>query len=156
MELSQKGVVWGRRSEHKAILVWFQELKCLFNLLQALKWELCPVTIVSWLNLYLQVDALKDVPKVLLPQYSQEKFIQIAQVGSQQQISESRDTRDTWMLLIKLRLFCPLEILLQNAVLWGQQAVEAALGGAQQEPPWPVNCFPCVPCNSVSVGQKVA
>lgn len=158
MELSQKGVVWGRRSEHKAILVWFQELKCLFNLLQALKWELCPVTIVSWLNLYLQVDALKDVPKVLLPQYSQEKFIQIAQVSSQQQISESRDTRDTWMLLIKLRLFCPLEILLQNAVLWGQQAVEAALEGAQQEPVWPVNCFPCVPCNSVSVclGQKVA
>lgn len=40
------------------------------------------MTIVSWLNLYLQVDALKDVPKVLLPQYSQEKFIQIAQVGS--------------------------------------------------------------------------
>lgn len=40
------------------------------------------MTIVSWLNLYLQVDALKDVPKVLLPQYSQEKFIEIAQVGS--------------------------------------------------------------------------
>lgn len=39
------------------------------------------MTIISWLNLYLQVDALKDVPKVLLPQYSQEKFIQIAQVG---------------------------------------------------------------------------
>ncbi|KAM4686807.1 G1/S-specific cyclin-E2 isoform 3-T3 [Amazona ochrocephala] len=50
-------------------------------MLKALKWELCPVTIISWLNLYLQVDALKDVPKVLLPQYSQEKFIQIAQVG---------------------------------------------------------------------------
>uniref|UniRef100_A0A8C3S9N8 Cyclin E2 n=1 Tax=Chelydra serpentina TaxID=8475 RepID=A0A8C3S9N8_CHESE len=48
--------------------------------LKALKWELCPVTIISWLNLYLQVDALKDVPKVLLPQYSQEKFIQIAQL----------------------------------------------------------------------------
>lgn len=43
------------------------------------------MTIVSWLNLYLQVDALKDVPKVLLPQYSQEKFIQIAQVGSKVQ-----------------------------------------------------------------------
>lgn len=40
------------------------------------------MTIVAWLNLYLQVDALKDVPKVLLPQYSQEKFIQIAQVGN--------------------------------------------------------------------------
>ncbi|XP_021242682.1 G1/S-specific cyclin-E2 isoform X2 [Numida meleagris] len=49
-------------------------------MLKALKWELCPVTIISWLNLYLQVDALKDVPKVLLPQYSQEKFIQIAQL----------------------------------------------------------------------------
>ncbi|KAH0617553.1 hypothetical protein JD844_015934 [Phrynosoma platyrhinos] len=48
--------------------------------LEALKWELCPVTIVSWLNLYLQVDAVKDVPKVLLPQYSQEKFIEIAQL----------------------------------------------------------------------------
>ncbi|XP_028918029.1 G1/S-specific cyclin-E2 [Ornithorhynchus anatinus] len=49
-------------------------------ILKALKWELCPVTIISWLNLFLQVDALKDVPKVLLPQYSQEKFIQIAQL----------------------------------------------------------------------------
>ncbi|KAM9387385.1 G1/S-specific cyclin-E2 [Phaethornis superciliosus] len=49
-------------------------------MLKALKWELCPVTIVSWLNLYLQVDALRDVPTVLLPQYSQEKFIQIAQL----------------------------------------------------------------------------
>ncbi|XP_042319194.1 G1/S-specific cyclin-E2 isoform X1 [Sceloporus undulatus] len=48
--------------------------------LKALKWELCPVTIVSWLNLYLQVDAVKDVPKVLLPQYSQERFIEIAQL----------------------------------------------------------------------------
>ncbi|EPQ15796.1 G1/S-specific cyclin-E2 [Myotis brandtii] len=49
-------------------------------LLEALKWELCPVTVISWLNLFLQVDALKDAPKVLLPQYSQEKFIQIAQL----------------------------------------------------------------------------
>lgn len=29
---------------------------------------------------FLQVDAVKDVPKVLLPQYSQETFIQIAQL----------------------------------------------------------------------------
>nr|XP_054354694.1 G1/S-specific cyclin-E2 isoform X5 [Pongo pygmaeus]XP_054354695.1 G1/S-specific cyclin-E2 isoform X5 [Pongo pygmaeus]XP_054354696.1 G1/S-specific cyclin-E2 isoform X5 [Pongo pygmaeus] len=49
-------------------------------ILKALKWELCPVTIISWLNLFLQVDALKDAPKVLLPQYSQETFIQIAQL----------------------------------------------------------------------------
>ncbi|XP_060099466.1 G1/S-specific cyclin-E2 isoform X4 [Heteronotia binoei] len=49
-------------------------------ILKALKWELSPVTIVSWLKLYLQVDALEDIPKVLLPQYSQEMFIQIAQL----------------------------------------------------------------------------
>uniref|UniRef100_A0A2K6ME21 Cyclin E2 n=1 Tax=Rhinopithecus bieti TaxID=61621 RepID=A0A2K6ME21_RHIBE len=49
-------------------------------ILKALKWELCPVTIISWLSLFLQVDALKDAPKVLLPQYSQETFIQIAQL----------------------------------------------------------------------------
>ncbi|KAK2496206.1 hypothetical protein MC885_018447 [Smutsia gigantea] len=49
-------------------------------ILKALKWELCPVTVISWLNLFLQVDALKDARKVLLPQYSQEKFTQIAQL----------------------------------------------------------------------------
>ncbi|XP_069477483.1 G1/S-specific cyclin-E2 isoform X2 [Ambystoma mexicanum] len=49
-------------------------------ILKALKWELCPVSVISWLNLYLQVDSLKEYPKVLQPQYSQEKFIQIAQL----------------------------------------------------------------------------
>ncbi|XP_063780204.1 G1/S-specific cyclin-E2 [Pseudophryne corroboree] len=49
-------------------------------ILKALKWELSPVTAVAWLNLYLQVSALKDSPKLLLPQYSQEQFIQIAQL----------------------------------------------------------------------------
>ncbi|XP_021118323.1 G1/S-specific cyclin-E2 isoform X3 [Heterocephalus glaber] len=49
-------------------------------ILKALKWELCPVTVISWLHLFLQVDALKDAPKVLLPQYSQESFIHIAQL----------------------------------------------------------------------------
>uniref|UniRef100_A0A8C5PLT5 Cyclin E2 n=1 Tax=Leptobrachium leishanense TaxID=445787 RepID=A0A8C5PLT5_9ANUR len=48
--------------------------------LKALKWELCPVTAIAWLNLYLQVSSLKDVPKLLLPQYSQEQFIHIAQL----------------------------------------------------------------------------
>uniref|UniRef100_F6PVW2 Cyclin C-terminal domain-containing protein n=1 Tax=Monodelphis domestica TaxID=13616 RepID=F6PVW2_MONDO len=49
-------------------------------ILKALKWELCPVTVIAWLNVFLQVDALKDVPKVLLPQYSQEKLVQIDQL----------------------------------------------------------------------------
>ncbi|XP_063307307.1 G1/S-specific cyclin-E2 [Pelobates fuscus] len=49
-------------------------------ILKALKWELCPVTAIAWLNLYLQVSSLKEMPKLLLPQYSQEQFIQIAQL----------------------------------------------------------------------------
>lgn len=48
--------------------------------LKALNWELCPVTAIAWLNLYLQVSSLKEMPKLLLPQYSQEQFIQIAQL----------------------------------------------------------------------------
>ncbi|XP_075682048.1 G1/S-specific cyclin-E2 [Rhinoderma darwinii] len=49
-------------------------------ILKALKWELSPVTAITWLNLFLQVSSLKDSPKLLLPQYSQEQFIQIAQL----------------------------------------------------------------------------
>lgn len=49
-------------------------------ILKALKWELSPVTAIVWLNLFLQVSSLKDSPKLLLPQYSQEQFIQIAQL----------------------------------------------------------------------------
>ncbi|XP_068093783.1 G1/S-specific cyclin-E2 [Hyperolius riggenbachi] len=48
--------------------------------LKALNWELSPVTAIAWLNLYLQVSSLKEAPKLLLPQYSQEQFIQIAQL----------------------------------------------------------------------------
>lgn len=40
------------------------------------------MTAVGWLNLYLQVSSLKEAPKLLLPQYSQEQFIQIAQVST--------------------------------------------------------------------------
>ncbi|XP_053571190.1 G1/S-specific cyclin-E2 [Bombina bombina] len=49
-------------------------------ILKALKWELSPVTPIAWLNLYLQVSSLKESPKFLLPQYSQEQFIQIARI----------------------------------------------------------------------------
>ncbi|XP_056378438.1 G1/S-specific cyclin-E2 [Hyla sarda] len=49
-------------------------------ILKALKWELSPVTAIAWLNLFLQVSSLKDNPKLLLPQYSQDQFIQIAQL----------------------------------------------------------------------------
>ncbi|XP_041961726.1 G1/S-specific cyclin-E2 isoform X1 [Alosa sapidissima] len=49
-------------------------------MLKALKWELCPETVVSWLKLYAQVDSLKDGPNFLIPQFSQEVFIQITQL----------------------------------------------------------------------------
>ncbi|KAE8599360.1 hypothetical protein XENTR_v10017161 [Xenopus tropicalis] len=49
-------------------------------MLKALKWELYPVTAIAWLNLYLQVSSLKDHPKLLLPQYSQEQFIHVVQL----------------------------------------------------------------------------
>ncbi|XP_072881357.1 G1/S-specific cyclin-E2 isoform X1 [Hemitrygon akajei] len=49
-------------------------------ILKALNWELCPVTVVCWLNLYLQIVFLKEVPNLSLPQYSQDVFIQIARL----------------------------------------------------------------------------
>ncbi|XP_055489670.1 G1/S-specific cyclin-E2 isoform X1 [Leucoraja erinacea] len=49
-------------------------------ILKALKWELCPVTIICWLNIYLQIVFLKEIPNISLPQYSQDIFVQIAQL----------------------------------------------------------------------------
>ncbi|KAM6153624.1 G1/S-specific cyclin-E1 isoform 3-T3 [Erethizon dorsatum] len=49
-------------------------------IMQALKWRLSPLTIVSWLNVYMQVAYLNDVYEVLLPQYPQQIFIQIAEL----------------------------------------------------------------------------
>uniref|UniRef100_A0A5F9CYL5 Cyclin E1 n=1 Tax=Oryctolagus cuniculus TaxID=9986 RepID=A0A5F9CYL5_RABIT len=50
-------------------------------IMKALKWHLSPLTIVSWLNVYMQVAYLNDVCEVLLPQYPQQIFTQIAEVG---------------------------------------------------------------------------
>ncbi|XP_045388375.1 G1/S-specific cyclin-E1 isoform X1 [Lemur catta] len=49
-------------------------------IMKALKWRLSPLTIVSWLNVYMQVAYLNDVYEVLLPQYPQQIFIQIAEL----------------------------------------------------------------------------
>ncbi|XP_073703653.1 G1/S-specific cyclin-E2 [Garra rufa] len=49
-------------------------------MLKALKWELCPETVISWLKLYSQVDSLKDDANFLIPQFSQETYIQITQL----------------------------------------------------------------------------
>lgn len=52
---------------------------CVF--LQALDWNLCPETPISWLKLYVQVEAQKDGENFLEPQFSQETYIQITQVS---------------------------------------------------------------------------
>lgn len=49
-------------------------------IMKALKWQLSPLTIVSWLNVYMQVAYLNDMYEVLLPQYPQHVFIQIAEL----------------------------------------------------------------------------
>ncbi|KAM5236058.1 G1/S-specific cyclin-E1 isoform 1-T1 [Ctenodactylus gundi] len=49
-------------------------------IMQALEWRLSPLTTVSWLNVYLQVAYLNDVHEVLLPQYPQQIFVQIAEL----------------------------------------------------------------------------
>ncbi|ELV10968.1 G1/S-specific cyclin-E1 [Tupaia chinensis] len=49
-------------------------------IMKALNWRLSPLTIVSWLNVYMQVAYLNDIYEVLLPQYPQQIFIQIAEL----------------------------------------------------------------------------
>ena len=56
-------------------------LKCCVCLLfQALNWNLNPLTVVSWLNIYMQVAYLNELYEVLLPQYPQQIFVQIAEL----------------------------------------------------------------------------
>lgn len=49
---------------------------------QALEWNLCPETAVSWLKLYAQVDAQREQENFLLPQFCPDTYIQITQVGA--------------------------------------------------------------------------
>ncbi|KAL4629778.1 G1/S-specific cyclin-E2-like [Arapaima gigas] len=49
-------------------------------ILKALNWEIRPETVISWLKIYIQVASLKDDPNILVPQFSQKTYIQIAQL----------------------------------------------------------------------------
>ncbi|KAM9353568.1 G1/S-specific cyclin-E2 [Symphorus nematophorus] len=49
-------------------------------MLKALNWSLCPETPISWLKLYAQVEAQRDGENFLVPQFSQETYIQIVQL----------------------------------------------------------------------------
>ncbi|KAK3572405.1 hypothetical protein QTP86_032627, partial [Hemibagrus guttatus] len=49
-------------------------------MLKALNWHLCPETPISWLKLYAQVGSLKEGPNFLVPQFSQETYIQMTQL----------------------------------------------------------------------------
>ncbi|KAL8194901.1 UNVERIFIED_CONTAM: G1/S-specific cyclin-E1 [Gekko kuhli] len=48
--------------------------------MKALNWNLSPLTVVSWLNIYMQVAYLNDICEVLLPRYPQQIFVQIAEL----------------------------------------------------------------------------
>ncbi|XP_061449897.1 G1/S-specific cyclin-E1 [Rhineura floridana] len=48
--------------------------------MKALNWNLSPLTVVSWLNIYMQVAYLNEIYQVLLPQYPQDIFVQIAEL----------------------------------------------------------------------------
>ncbi|KAF0032016.1 hypothetical protein F2P81_016571 [Scophthalmus maximus] len=50
------------------------------HILKALEPHLCPETPISWLKLYAQVEAQKDDENFLVPQFSQETYIQITQL----------------------------------------------------------------------------
>ncbi|XP_062997268.1 G1/S-specific cyclin-E1 [Elgaria multicarinata webbii] len=49
-------------------------------IMKALNWNLSPLTVVSWLNIYLQVAYLNEIYEMLLPQYPQQIFVQIAEL----------------------------------------------------------------------------
>lgn len=54
-------------------------IKCLC-IEQALNWDLYPETVVSWMKLYVQMASMYDFTNLLVPQFSQEMYIQITQV----------------------------------------------------------------------------
>nr|DBA16811.1 TPA: hypothetical protein GDO54_002348 [Pyxicephalus adspersus] len=49
-------------------------------IMKALKWRLSPMTVVSWLNIYLQIAYIRELQHFLLPQYPQEMYIQIVEL----------------------------------------------------------------------------
>ncbi len=51
-----------------------------FVVLQDLNWSLSPLTPVAWLNIYMQMAYLKETAEVLMAQYPQATFVQIAEV----------------------------------------------------------------------------
>ncbi|XP_069463179.1 G1/S-specific cyclin-E1 [Ambystoma mexicanum] len=55
-------------------------LKMELIVMKSLGWSLSPLTIVSWLNIYMQVAYLKEDCEVLLPQYPQQIFVQITEL----------------------------------------------------------------------------
>lgn len=53
--------------------------------MKALKWDLAPLTITAWLNVYLQVANIDNIVEAehgfVFPQYSSHAFVQIARVS---------------------------------------------------------------------------
>lgn len=56
---------------------------CFTRVVQALSWNLCPETAVSWLKLYFQMASMNTDSDLLEPQFSQDAYIQMTRVGVQ-------------------------------------------------------------------------
>uniref|UniRef100_A0A672G7L2 Cyclin E2 n=1 Tax=Salarias fasciatus TaxID=181472 RepID=A0A672G7L2_SALFA len=50
------------------------------KMLKALKWNLCPETPISWLNLFVQIEAEQSEENFLDPFFSQETYLEITQL----------------------------------------------------------------------------
>ncbi|XP_062845781.1 G1/S-specific cyclin-E1 [Trichomycterus rosablanca] len=49
-------------------------------IMKELNWSMSPLTPVSWLNVYMQMAYLKEFAEVLMPQFPQTTFVQIAEL----------------------------------------------------------------------------
>ncbi|TSK31505.1 G1/S-specific cyclin-E2 [Bagarius yarrelli] len=49
-------------------------------MLKTLNWDLYPETVISWMKLYIQMASVYDFTNLLVPQFSQETYIQITQL----------------------------------------------------------------------------
>lgn len=86
--------------------------------LQALDWNLCPETPISWLKLYAQVEAQQEnsgEENFLVPQFSQEKYIQIAQVSGQEwrknkKVPQSKPRHWLSCVLLQLLDLCMMDV----------------------------------------------
>ena len=61
-------------------LTTYFHVSTLLLLFQALNWNRCPETAVSWLKLYMQMASMNSNSDLLEPQFPQEIYVQVTRV----------------------------------------------------------------------------